>query len=398
MSQHYATREAWQRYISVGRIEHAVLREQVRRAWERAHALRVNPQLFHAEALSETETERMRQRLAPFITAARPYAMSLSCAAGVERHAVMLGNEEGVVLDVVGDEQSVSGPQAVPGPGSLLSEEMAGANGIGTPLAEGEYAELVGPEHFIGGFHPFSCQGITIGDGGEVVGVLSTSVRRPQASQRLHDILVCAAHGIEAELLCHRLEEKIDRALSARPGEEHLLEDLRQDIVQSYAAAKLRLQVAARVFESDQNAYALELLRAAREAIATFRSDAALWQDLASSDKGGLTDLDLLEMTRQIERLLETEMATQQVQIVAGRTEPVMVHASRSRLLRELLDVLLRGAKAAGSGGAIVVSVGPSSVVGQVTIQPEPAAGVADRALPALRLAYPRSPLPTSGS
>lgn len=384
------TQRAWERYVSVGRIEQSALRPEVYRAWERAHGLRVNPQLFHAQTLSETDTERLCDRMEPFIAAARPYMMSLSHAAGVQHHAVMLGDQTGVVLDVVGDERSVRGPEAVPGPGALLAEEAAGANGIGTPLAEGEYSQLVGPEHFIGGFHPFTCQGITVRDSGTVAGVLSTSVRRPQASSRLYDILVCAAHGIEAQLLCNRLEQKMDRALAARPGEEHLLEDLRQDIVQSYAAAKLRLQVAARVFESDQNAYALELLRAAREAITAFRSDAALWQDLASSDAGAAADVPLVDLVRQLLNLLATEMATQNVELVIGTMEPVTVHAARSVLLRQVLDLLLQGAQAAGAGGALLVHVRPSNGRGEVVVEPQPAVGVANELPSILRAAYPR--------
>jgi len=80
----------------------------------------------------------------------------------------------------------------------------------GHPLAEDGYVEIVGPEHFIAGFQQVTCQGIPLRDGaGQVVGALSTSVRRHEVSRRLHDMLLCAAHGIEAELLRASLEVRL---------------------------------------------------------------------------------------------------------------------------------------------------------------------------------------------
>jgi sigma-54 dependent transcriptional regulator, acetoin dehydrogenase operon transcriptional activator AcoR len=147
---------AHEQYVSIGKLSPALLREPVFRAWERSHLQGASALRAKAIQLEPLETERLLESKKEIILAAQPYLRALSKAAGSVPHAAMLGDAQAIVLDVKGDEQTVHGPVSVPGPGSLLDEGACGANGIGTPLAEGAYAELVGPEHFIGGFHPFT--------------------------------------------------------------------------------------------------------------------------------------------------------------------------------------------------------------------------------------------------
>lgn len=96
-----------------------------------------NPRLRRAEAPSAVDTERLLERQGKIIRAAQPYLRALSRAADGERHAAMLGNAGSIVLDVLGDDLGVQGPERVPGPGALLDERACGANWIGTPLAQG---------------------------------------------------------------------------------------------------------------------------------------------------------------------------------------------------------------------------------------------------------------------
>lgn len=384
-------REAWGRYVSSGRIVRDLLRPAVYRYWERAHDLGASPLQFHAQTLSSLETERLLARRESLIKAAQPFMASLSQAAGTERHAAMLGDVGAIVLDVVGDEQSVHGPERVPGPGSLLSEDVTGCNGIGTPLAESDYAEMVGAEHFIGGFHPFTCQGIPLRDQGQIIGVLSTSVRRPAASMRLRDILVSAAHGIEAELIAQRIEGQMQRLLSAQPGDKRIFENLRQDVFQNYAVAKLHFETVARLLPVSHPGSVIALLKVAQEAIAEFRQHALLWQELASSEIGVPQAVDLAILVRQIIQLLETEMATQGVEVVLSEPAPLLVQADRRQVLRQLLQGFLEGAAAAKSGGALQVRLvrDAEGQRGGVILAPQPSSHSADEALPPIRHTYP---------
>lgn len=342
-----------------------------------------------AEALSAAETERLLAREATMISAARPYMAALSRAAGSDRHAAMLGDARGLVLDVVGDRESVHGPEAVPGPGALLAEELGGANGIGTPLAERGYAELVGPEHFIGGFHAFTCQGAPLHDpSGAIVGVISTSVRRLDASARLREILLCAANGIEAELLRARLEEDVRRVLA---GSNEALARLRDDVIQSFAAARVRLDVAARRAALGGPSYTLALVAEAQRGIDRFRASARLWRDLASDEVGAPTGIALDGTVREVADLLRTEAATARVELALGGVEPVRIVADGRTVLRDVFAACVSAIDAAAGGGTVHVWTRPdrAGARGVVGVETEPALGVAGAAPRVARLSYP---------
>lgn len=354
--------EAWRRYASTGALAHELLRTPVYQAWERSHLQGANPWLPRAEALSPLDTERLLQRQQAMLRAAHPFLRALSAAAGGDRHAAMLSDSQAVVLEVLGDEASVHGPERVPGPGALLSEAACGANGLGTPLAEGGYVELVGPEHFIQGFHPFTCQGIPLrAPDGQVAGVISTSVRRPDASARLREILLCAAHGIEAELLRERLERDLQRALEAAPDEASPLERLRQDVMQAQATARVRLLSAARVVARSARRE-LRLVHEAAQAIDTFRRRAELWRMLASEEQQPPRRVDLQESLRELADLLETELRVRQAHLeVEG--EPASLLAEPHQLYRQLFRGLMQALEHAGEGGSVRACVWQGSVV-----------------------------------
>lgn len=344
---------AHRRYLSTGALRPELLREPVFRAWERCHAQGTSARQARAVHLADAEIERLLTQQRGFMVAARPYLQALSQAAAAERHAAMLGDSRGVVLDVIGDPQSVCGPERVPSPGSLLSEAVSGANGIGTPLAEGGYIELVGAEHFIEGFHLFTCQGVPIRTpDGAIAGIISISMRRTEAARRLHELLVCAAHGIEAELIRERLDEDVRRLIAAGGrDDEPLLENLRQDLVQAQATARLEVALAARDLARDRLAYAARLLALAQRSIAIFERQSALWRDLAATDPGPLRVVDLAVLLANLAALLQTEAATVEVTVEVVEGEPLSVVVDPLQLSRALLRAFLRAFEAARGGG-----------------------------------------------
>lgn len=351
-------RQAHQQYLSTGSLRAELLRDTVFRAWERSHLQGASPRRIYAVQLDVQEIDRLLERHQRLIQAARPYMRALSQAAGAERHAAMLGDARAVVLDVVGDPRSVDGPERVPGPGALLAEEVSGANGIGTPLAEAAYVELVGAEHFIEGFHPFTCQGVPVRDpDGAVAGVVSVSMRRTEAARRLREILICAVHGIEAELIRERLGEDLRRVVAAGTIDEGLLEKLRQDIVQSQATARLEVQLAARDFARDRLQYAMRLLSLAHASIASFERQSALWRDLVSMEQGAHRSIELDLLVRDLAALLRTEAATGRIALELGEIEPVRVDIDPRGASRELFRDFLRGFDVARGGGSVRVSV-----------------------------------------
>ncbi|PTL78775.1 phytochrome sensor protein [Vitiosangium sp. GDMCC 1.1324] len=398
-----STRRAWDRYVSTGSIDGSQLREPVLRAWERAHELGVNPKAAKAERLSERDFERLLEQQQALITAARPYMEVLFAAAGLERHAIVdLSDAQAVKLFQLGDEESVNGPERVPGPGALLSEEESGTTGVGTPLATSGYFEVVGPEHFIGVFHLYTGQGIPIRDAeGKVVGVLATAVRRPEASRRLRDMLLCAAHGIEAELLLRQLEKDIREVLAA-PGDEQALRVLREDVDRLRESSRKGFRMAARQATVSRFEYALRLLRLAEEVVHDIRHRANVWHSLASLEEGQRRPVALTELVRELLGLLREEALRQRVELVFGELEPVHVEADALVLSRQLLHAALQALALAEPGGAVRIDVRLERqlLAGKATFLPLPALEQAQVAplpqsvtSPALRFGEEREPL-----
>lgn len=371
--------QAWQahrRYVSTGHLAKDLLREPIYRAWARCHEQGASPRRVQATQLDLGELERLIAEEQRLLQAARPYMHALSQAAGGERHAAMLGDARGVVLDVLGDPASILGPERVPGPGSLLSEAVCGANGIGTALAEGAYTSLVGPEHFIAGFHAFTCQGVPLrAPEGACCGVISVSVRRIEAADRLRELLVCAAHGIEAELIRGRLDDDLRRLITVgAPDDDAPLEQLRQDIVQAQARARLEVSVAARDVAHDRLDYALRLIAAAQRSIAEFTRRSAVWRALASAEGGPHGAVDVGVTLRDLVELLRTEAATARVALHLAPDAPLFVEADARLLARRLFRGLMRAIGSARGGGAVRVGLarGPDRA-GEVVLRVEPA-------------------------
>ncbi|MDI3284559.1 hypothetical protein [Polyangium sp. 15x6] len=381
--------EAGRLYRSTGAISSKLLRPQVLRSWERSHLGGADPRRPRAEGLGALDVERLRDRHDALLRAAQPYMQALSRASGRERHAAMLGDARAVVLDVFGDERTIHGPEPFPGPGALLDEAACGANGIGTAIAEKGYVELVGPEHFIEGFHAFTCQGTPLRDGtGATAGVLSVSVRRPEVGHRLREIMLCAAHGIEMELLAARLEEDLKRVLVARGQLTEALDRLLGDILQVQAAVRLRLEFAAEELSFNRWTHARELLALATTVLERFRQHAALWRLLAWDDPAASRPVHLDALVRDLLELLQTEASMHNVEVVLHDIEPIVIEADPSTLSRSVFRHLL-GAMRAARGGAMQVDLRRNAEGAELQILPIPGPGMARVSLASWKLVVP---------
>ncbi|WP_414755506.1 GAF domain-containing protein [Anabaena sp. CCY 9910] len=348
--------EAGRVYKSTGALPKNILRSTVYRAWERSHLQGANPHSLQAEKLSSLETERLVEQQSYLLDVVRPYFQILSQAAGKEPHAVMLGDRQAILLGLTGDEQTINS-ESFPAAGSLLSESVAGANGIGTPLAEEDYVEIIASEHFIEGFHPFTCQGIPLrNEKQEIVGVLSISSQRQDAGQRLKEILLCASRAVEAEFLIANLKKDIHHVLTSNPEEYQPLEELRQDIIQAHHAARLKLEVSSRMVAVNRLDYAKQLLQQADKSIRIFQRHAAIWRNLASSDVGSVETISLTDTIQDFVELLSTEANIRKIEVVTNWQEPIIVITEPATLLRRLLRYFLQSFEKAGKGGTLEVA------------------------------------------
>lgn len=281
----------------------------------------------------------------------------------------MLSDGNGRVLKIVADAQTVADPN-FPRAGSLLSENVAGANGIGTAIAEGEYVELVGPEHYIQGFHVFTCQGVPLAGGsGRTAGVLSMSLRRVEAASKIRDILFCASEAAECELLATNLASYIVKAASCKKS----LEALRQDIVQGIAQARLQIELAAYDI-ADSEAAALPL-ETAHELSLKFKRQAAIWRNLADQGAGSPEPIVLTELATDFVALMETEVRVAKVNVNHGRMDTIAVLDDLRALSQRLLGIFLSAVQSSQTDGDIQLDVYSEGSVGVLMLTGKSATG-----------------------
>ncbi len=273
----------------------------------------------------------------------------------------MLADTDGRLLCLTGDAETMA-DENFPRPGSLLDEAHAGANGVGTAIAENGYVELVGPEHFIEGFHAFTCQGVPITGPHGSMGVLSMSVRTLATADRVRDILFCATEAVECDLLA--------KWLSGISGHEmeHTLERLRQDMLQRLTSARLRIEIAARRIAAGGDITAM--VQTSKAMSAQFARQARTWRVLALDRTGPAQPepLALADIVQDLLDLLATEARVVGLQFEWGTADRVMVLDDRQALTRRLLGDFLSALQKAAPGSRLVVDVAAAGGLGRTAL------------------------------
>jgi transcriptional regulator of acetoin/glycerol metabolism len=355
-------RAAWERYVQHKELAPDTLRPYVLRAWNRARASGCNPRLGRADLLGEHDTQQLLAERHELIKITAPFLGALSRAAGENRHAAMLADTDGRLLCLAGDPETMA-DENFPRPGSLLDEAHAGANGVGTANAENGYVELVGPEHFIEGFHAFTCQGVPITGPQGPMGVLSMSVRTLATADRVRDILFCATEAVECELLA--------KWLSGISGQEmeHTLERLRQDMLQRLTSARLRMEVAVRRIAAGADVTAM--VQTSKAMSAQFARQARTWRVLALERTGTAQPepLALADIVQDLLDLLATEARLTGVQFEWSAAERVRVLDDQQALTRRLLGGFLSTLQKAAPGSTLVVEVGAVGERGRTALK-----------------------------
>lgn len=87
-------------------------------------------------------------------------------------------------------------------PGSLLAEDVAGTNGLGTVLETQGPVMVAGPEHYLDEMQDFTCVGVPVRDplSGRLEGVIALTCRYRDTNEHLLPLVVDAAREIENRL------------------------------------------------------------------------------------------------------------------------------------------------------------------------------------------------------
>ena len=202
------TMRAWERFLSGDASAMVPGANTVVASWLRSQQLGINPSGRAAPLAARGDAmEALRVRHADLLGAASDVFVSAAELLVGSRSLMLLTNPEGIVLDTIGDHQTLDDGQDIHlMPGGDWREHTVGTNGIGTALATGRPAQVHAAEHFCEGIKAWTCAAAPIFEPktGRVLGVVDIS--GPPSTYQRNNLSLAVATARQIEMvLSHRM-------------------------------------------------------------------------------------------------------------------------------------------------------------------------------------------------
>jgi transcriptional regulator of acetoin/glycerol metabolism len=205
---------AWQLYTGGASLDVRSLSVEVASSWQRCHNLSIDPLRFETVGIDQSKLkERLYQRQC-LIKIARPVMERLYNFVKNTGFQVVLTDETGFILDVIGDLDVTSATRQVEMcPGGTWSEASKGTNAIGTAIFERKPVQVYAAEHYCQPNHFLVCSASPIFDvDGQMIGVLDLSGDYHHSNVHTLGMVVAAVGAIETQLRLQSATEKLYNA------------------------------------------------------------------------------------------------------------------------------------------------------------------------------------------
>lgn len=178
-------------------------KEHIQRSHQRCQEYGVeNDRVFSKRILDQNALFHKLETKRELILTAVPFMNHLYSFVKGSGFFVILTDEEGCILTVMGDEGILSeafGCKMIPG--AYMDERSIGTNAMGTCLAEKMPLQVSGEEHYIRKYHRWTCSAAPIRNGdGEIVGALDITGYSKSVHSHTLGMVVAAANAIEKML------------------------------------------------------------------------------------------------------------------------------------------------------------------------------------------------------
>lgn len=204
-------REAWSQFVDGVKPDLELVRPEVASSWERCRALKVDPFEEAATKVSHVELRERLYRKQRLVNIARPAMDNLFNFVRGSGFQVVLTDELGFLLEVLGDHEIISRTKSIHlCPGGNWSEAVKGTNAIGTAIFERKPVQIHASEHYCQAHHFLTCSASPIFDpDGELIGVLDISGDYRYANAHTLGMVVAAVNAIENQLRLQKATEKL---------------------------------------------------------------------------------------------------------------------------------------------------------------------------------------------
>lgn len=206
---------AWSEFVATGGLDVNTIPEEILESWIRCRQAGVDPyDGFCYHHLNEKEFKILLEKCKELFETARPFMEKLYNFVKGSGFIVMLTDEQGYILEALGDEETlVQGENIKFIRGAAWTEEEVGTNAIGTALRVKKPLQVTGGEHFCSKHHCWTCSAAPIYDENEqVIGILDVS--GPVNDSHLHTLgmVVAAVEAIMDQMRIREQNRQLTRA------------------------------------------------------------------------------------------------------------------------------------------------------------------------------------------
>ena len=201
----------WKAFIG-GKNQTSGLRTQIVESWVRCQKASVNP--YNNSIHSRLEVPEIRKILTEkreLINIAKPIMANLYQFVQGSGFVVVLTDEQGYVMEMFGDEDTLNNPMTNNFfQGASWCEELAGTNAIGVALVIQAPIQVSGGEHYCQKHHCLTCSAAPIFDNhGKVIGILDMSGSSDTSHLHTLGMVVAATEAIMAQLDIRRKNQEL---------------------------------------------------------------------------------------------------------------------------------------------------------------------------------------------
>lgn len=190
-------------------------RDYVLRSHERCREYNVElDRIYSTKIISGRQLFNKLESKKELMIAAEPFMSQLYNFVKGSNFFAILTDEEGCILNVIGDEGILSEAYSLKMvPGAYMNERSIGTNAMGTTLVEGKPLQVSGNEHYIKVYHKWTCSASPIRDTeGKIIGSLDLTGYSEYVHSHTLGMVVAAANAIERMLEIKKYADELSMA------------------------------------------------------------------------------------------------------------------------------------------------------------------------------------------
>ncbi len=243
----------WEAFIQDNRYDNSLVRELIVRSWQRCKDLKVDPFTNTILTVKLNELKERIERRKHLVETARPFMRQIYSLIRGSGYQVVLADEEGLLLEVLGDPHIIRRTRQVQlSPGGNWNELIKGTNAIGTAIAEDQPVQVHGIEHFCKPNHFLTCSAAPIhSPDGRMIGIFDVTGDSFYYNPHTLAMVVATVTAIEKEL---RIKRETARSYFYLSSTEDIADRLGEGIVtiDNNGAILHMNKTAARMLKSDR--------------------------------------------------------------------------------------------------------------------------------------------------